>query len=82
MGSSVQIGLRALCVVCGGLERGCLPGFEGILLLWWPVGDSCVQIKDVGTNICKEFNQVTLDNSPISWYVESEPLTLDKEMSR
>jgi len=41
-----------------------------------------VQIKDVGTNICQEFDEVRLDISQISWYVESEPLTLDKEMSR
>lgn len=39
MGSSLQIGLRARFLVCGGLERGCLPPYKGKLLLWWALGD-------------------------------------------
>jgi hypothetical protein len=34
MGSSVQIGVRGHCLACGGLERACLAGFQGKLLLW------------------------------------------------
>ena len=34
MGSSAQIGLHADCLAWEELERGRLPGFEGILLQW------------------------------------------------
>jgi hypothetical protein len=39
MGSSLQIGLLACCLECGGLEESYLPGFEGKLLLRQPMGD-------------------------------------------
>jgi hypothetical protein len=33
MGSSLQIGLLARCIHCGGLEKGVVHGFEPKLLL-------------------------------------------------
>jgi hypothetical protein len=39
MGRPLQIGLLARYLDYGAIERKCLPGFEGKLFLWHPVGN-------------------------------------------